>query len=124
RSRSSSPPPSPATAAHDPVHDPQGFRPGEKAREGSREPEPPGGCQGCGCREDMGWDLLAERLVQVCAAVKEGEVVQLGGGIHAFPLLEALALAVRRAGAYPEINATSHRLLTRTVAETPLPYLA
>lgn len=83
----------------------------------------PGPCS-CGGAEAAAWDRVADVIVKVCARVQEGEVVQLGGGVHAFPLLQALALAVRRAGAFPELNVTSQELLVRTVTETPLEYLA
>lgn len=62
--------------------------------------------------------------MRTCARVREGDVVLIGGGLHALCLLEALALAVRRAGAFPELNLTSQRLLARMAAETPLEYLA
>lgn len=88
------------------------------------------GCQGashgdCGCGgQAPPWDLVADTVVNTCARVRPGEVILLGGGVHAFPLIQALALAIRRAGAFPEMNITSQELLYRTVAETPLEHLA
>lgn len=79
---------------------------------------------GCGGPEGARWDAAADTIVRTCARVREGDVVLLGGGLHALCLLEALALAVRRAGGFPELNLTSQRLLTRMAAETPLEYLA
>lgn len=85
----------------------------------------PGGGGTCSCdgSQDV-WASIADTIVATCVKVKPGEVVQLGGGIHAFPFIEALALAVRRAGGYPELNVTSQRLLNLIARETPLEFLA
>src|SRR5690554_729674 len=66
---------------------------------------------------------VAEKIVRVCTGVRPGEVVQLGGGVHNFDLLAALAAAVRRAGAFPELNVTSDELQWETMTETPIEHL-
>lgn len=82
-----------------------------------------GGTCSCASSQDV-WASIADTIVATCVKVQPGEVVQLGGGIHAFDFIEALALAVRRAGGYPELNVTSQRLLNLTARETPLEFLA
>lgn len=69
------------------------------------------------------WRSVAEKIVRVCVGVRPGEVVQLGGGVHNFSLLAALAAAVRRAGAFAELTVTSDDLQWETLTTTPLEHL-
>lgn len=66
---------------------------------------------------------VAEKIVHSCARVQPGEVVQLGGGIHNFDLLAALAVAVRRMGAFPELNVTSDELQWEMMTTVPVEHL-
>lgn len=69
------------------------------------------------------WGALADVIVRQCIRIKPGEVVQLGGGIHNFQLVGALAAAVRRAGAHAELNVTSDDLQLETLLTVPEEYL-
>jgi len=66
---------------------------------------------------------VAEKIVRDCAGVRPGQVVQIGGGIHNFGFLSAVAAAVRRAGAFPELNVTSDDLQVEMLTTTPLEHL-
>lgn len=66
---------------------------------------------------------IAEKVVNTCACVRPGEVVQLGGGVHNFELLAALAAEVRRIGAFPEINVTSDELQMEMMTTVPEEHL-
>src|SRR5690606_35320786 len=66
---------------------------------------------------------VAEKIVRDCAGVRPGQVVQIGGGIHNFGFLAAVAAAVRRAGAFPELNVTSDDLQVEMLTTTPLEHL-
>lgn len=66
---------------------------------------------------------MAEKIVRLCARVQPGEVVQLGGGVHNFDLLAALAAAVRREGAFPELNVTSDELQWEMMTTVPVEHL-
>lgn len=50
---------------------------------------------------------LAEKIVGKTAAVKQGEIVQINGGVADMPFLEDLALAVRKRGAFPLVTVWS-----------------
>lgn len=69
------------------------------------------------------WRAVADSIVTRCMRITEGEVVQLGGGVHNFQFVGALAAAVRRVGAYPEINVTSDELQLDTLLTVPEKYL-
>ena len=64
-------------------------------------------------------EALARRLVTDSARVHEGELVQLSGCPEDIPLLEDLAVAVRRQGAHPLITLGSDRLSRRLFDEVP-----
>ena len=59
-------------------------------------------------------DQLAERIVTQSAGVKEGEVVMITGLSNDPDLLEALALQVRKQGAFPWLMYGSERLAKRS----------
>ena len=63
-------------------------------------------------------DQLAERLV-ANAAVKEGEVVMITGRVHDAELMEDIAVAARKVGAFPWINYSSDRLARRMFFDVP-----
>jgi aminopeptidase len=67
-------------------------------------------------RED---DALAQNVVTRSARVREGDIVQISGDFKDAPLLEALAVQVRKQGAYPLVTATSDRLARRLFDDVP-----
>ncbi|OUM98973.1 MAG: hypothetical protein BAA04_00305 [Firmicutes bacterium ZCTH02-B6] len=66
---------------------------------------------------------IADKIVTTCLRVRPGEVIQIGGGVHNFAFVGALAAAVRRAGAFAELNVTSDDLQLETLTTVPLEYL-
>jgi aminopeptidase len=64
-------------------------------------------------------EALARKLVVESARVREGEYVQLAGCPDDIALLEDLAVAVRKQGAYPLITLGSDRLARRMYDEVP-----
>ncbi|MFO8109036.1 MAG: aminopeptidase [Thermoplasmata archaeon] len=66
---------------------------------------------------------VAEKVVNKCMLVKEGEVILVNGGIHNFELVEDLAVNVRKLGAFPVVMAKTDRLEQRTVDEVDIEYL-
>lgn len=66
---------------------------------------------------------VADKIVNACVRIRPGEVVQLGGGVHNFDLLAALAAAVRRVGAFPELNVTSDALQEEILTTVPEEHL-
>lgn len=64
-------------------------------------------------------DQLAERVVTQSAGVKEGEVVVISGLSRDADLLEALAVAVRKQGAFPMLMYSSERLSKRLFFDVP-----
>lgn len=69
------------------------------------------------------WRPIADKIVLQCLGVTPGEVVQLGGGVHNFDFVGALAAAVRRAGAFAELNVTSDDLQLETLLTVPEEHL-
>lgn len=67
-------------------------------------------------------DQLAERIVTQSAGVKEGEVVMISGLSTDAELLEALAVAVRKQGAFPWVMYSSERLMKRMFFDVPAKY--
>jgi leucyl aminopeptidase (aminopeptidase T) len=66
-------------------------------------------------------DALAQRLV-AAAAVKEGEVVAISGQAHSAQLVEDIAVAARRLGAFPLVFYNSDRLGKRLFFDVPAKY--
>lgn len=69
------------------------------------------------------WSVIADKIVTECLRIAPGEVVQLGGGVHNFDFVGALAAAVRRLGAYAELNVTSDDLQLETLLTVPEEHL-
>ena len=67
-------------------------------------------------------DQLADRIVTQSAGVKEGEVVVISGLSADADLLEALAVAVRKQGAFPWVMYSSERLGKRLFFDVPAKY--
>jgi len=64
------------------------------------------------------FDQLAGRLVSN-AAVKEGDVVMIVGRVHDAELMEDIAVAARKLGAFPMISYSSDRLAKRMFFDVP-----
>lgn len=62
---------------------------------------------------------LAERLVGKTANVREGEIVEILGSPTDMPLMEALAVAVRKRGAHPLLVVDSDSLARKMAASVP-----
>jgi aminopeptidase len=65
---------------------------------------------------------LAEKVVTQSAGVKEGDIVLVFGGDEDLPLLEDLAVEVRKHGASPLVTVNSNRFTRRTYDEVPAKY--
>jgi len=68
------------------------------------------------------FEALAQKLVNQCAVVKEGEVVLISGGVKDIELLENIAVNVGKVGAFPLISVGSDRLTRRFITEVPEKY--
>ncbi len=65
---------------------------------------------------------VAAKVVQRSADVREGEIVLLFGSEEDLPLLEDIAIEVRKVGGHPMISATTGRLERRLYDEVPARY--
>jgi leucyl aminopeptidase (aminopeptidase T) len=65
------------------------------------------------------YEALADKLVNQCAQIREGDCVQVSGGVRDMELLEDLAVHVRKAGAFPLVLVGSDRMDRRLVADVP-----
>ena len=68
------------------------------------------------------FEALAQKIVNQCAVVKEGEVVLIIGGVKDIELLENIAVNVSKVGAFPLITVGSDRLTRRIFTEVPEKY--
>ncbi len=64
-------------------------------------------------------EALARKLVNECAAIKEGELVLISGGTRDQELLENIAVNVRQLGAFPLLTIGSDRLTKRLFDDVP-----
>ena len=67
-------------------------------------------------------EALAQKLVNQCANIHEGEFVIVSGGLRDLELLEDIAINVGKKGAYPILTIGSDRLTRRWVTEVPVKY--
>jgi leucyl aminopeptidase (aminopeptidase T) len=65
---------------------------------------------------------IAQKLVNQCAAIREGEMVYISGGTKDIELLEDIAVNVRKAGGYAVISVGSDRLTRRLWTDVPQKY--
>lgn len=65
---------------------------------------------------------LAEKIVTVSANVKEGEIVEISGGVLDLPLLEEVAIAVRKRGGFPLLTIGSDKLAKAENTQIPEKY--
>jgi aminopeptidase len=67
-------------------------------------------------------EALAQRLVNESAGVKEGDIVQISGGVQDLELLENIAVHVRELGAFPFVIVNSDRMTKRLFTDVPAKY--
>ena len=65
---------------------------------------------------------LAEKVVGTSANVKEGEVVAISGGLLDMPLLEDIAIAVRKRGAFPLLIVSTDKIAKAENTTVPEKY--
>ncbi len=75
-----------------------------------------------GKEKAVDYEALAEKLVNQCAGIHEGDYVLVYGGVRDFELLEDIAVNVRKVGAYPLLMASSERMRHRMYADVPAKY--
>ena len=67
-------------------------------------------------------EALAQKLVNQCANIHEGEFVLISGGMRDFELLEDIVINVGKKGAFPILTLGSDRMTRRWVTEVPAKY--
>ena len=68
------------------------------------------------------YDALAQKLVNQCANIKEGQMVYIVGSERDLTLLENITVQVRKAGAFPLLSITNDRLEHRLYDDVPSKY--
>ena len=72
--------------------------------------------------ENVDYEALAQKLVNQCANIQEGDIVQIYGGVRDFELLENIAINVRKLGAFPLVTVGSDRMTKRMYDDVPPKY--
>ncbi|OFX58530.1 MAG: hypothetical protein A2066_01200 [Bacteroidetes bacterium GWB2_41_8] len=67
-------------------------------------------------------EALAEKIVNQCASIQEGEFVLVTGGIRDIELLENIVINLGKRGAFPILTIGSDRMSRRWVTEVPEKY--
>lgn len=67
-------------------------------------------------------EALAQKLVNQCANIQEGEFVLITGGVRDMELLEDIVINVRKLGAFPLLTIGSDRMTLRSFTEVPEKY--
>lgn len=67
-------------------------------------------------------EALAEKLVNQCANIQEGEFVLITGGVRDLELLENIVINVRKLGAFPLLTIGSDRITRRIFTDVPEKY--
>lgn len=67
-------------------------------------------------------EALAQKLVNQCAAIHEGDNVIVSGGVRDLELLENIAVHVRKVGAFPLLTIDSDRMTRRMFKDVPEAY--
>lgn len=65
------------------------------------------------------YEALAQKLVNQCGNIREGEIVLVSGGVNDIELLENIAVNVRKLGAFPLLTIGSDRLTRRMYTDVP-----
>ena len=68
------------------------------------------------------YEALAQKLVNQCANIHEGDLVLVSGGVRDFELLENIAVNVRKVGAFPLVSLNSDRMWRRSFDDVPAKY--
>ena len=68
------------------------------------------------------FEAIAQRMVNQCAAVQEGNMVWIHGTVDRMELLENIAVDVRKRGAFPLLSVTTDDLVRRTYDDVPAKY--
>ena len=68
------------------------------------------------------YSALAERIVNQCANIQEGDNVWIVGSVRDMALLEELAVKTRKTGAFPVIQVGSEQMAWRMFNERPAKY--
>ncbi len=68
------------------------------------------------------YEALAQKLVNQCGHIQEGEIVLISGSVRDLELLENIAVNVRKLGAFPLLTIGSDRLTRRMYTEVPVKY--
>jgi len=68
------------------------------------------------------FEAIAKKLVNQCAAVREGELVLISGGTKNLELLEDIAVNVSKVGGHPFLTFGSDRLTRRMWTDVPTKY--
>lgn len=64
-------------------------------------------------------EALAQKLVNQCVNIHEGEIVLVSGGVNDIELLENIAVNVRKLGAFPLLTVGSERMTRRMYTDVP-----
>jgi aminopeptidase len=72
---------------------------------------------------EVNYESLAKKIVNKCMRIKEDEVVMLGGGVYNMDLLEAIAVNIRKVGAWPFLRVTTDSMYKRSISDIPIKYL-
>jgi len=67
-------------------------------------------------------EAVAQKLVTQSAGVREGDIVLITGGVRDLKLLEDLAVAVRKVGAFPLVEISSERMIRKGYDDVPAKY--
>lgn len=67
-------------------------------------------------------EALAQKLVNQCANIHEGEFVMISGGVRDIDLLENIVINVGKLGAFPFLTIGSDRMTRRWLTEVPVKY--
>jgi hypothetical protein len=70
------------------------------------------------------YQTIAAKLAEQCAGVKEGDIVQIFGGVKYAELLEDIAVEVRKRGAFPLLTFGGDRLNRKMFDEVPDKFVA
>lgn len=68
------------------------------------------------------YETLAQKLVNQCGAIKEGEIVMVIGSVRDNELLEDIVVNVRKQGAFPLLVIGSDRMTRRIFTEVPVKF--
>jgi aminopeptidase len=65
------------------------------------------------------YEALAQKLVNQCGNIHEGEIVLVSGGVNNLELLEDIVVNVRKLGAFPLLTIGSDRMTRRMYTDVP-----